>query len=142
MHPQETVEEALVLAAAGLPTTRIAKRLGIPRSTVRDWIGGLIPRVGPDGLPGRCAGFAFRPKELPRSYIYLLGLYLGDGCLSPAPRDVSRSASFSWWAGRSVSSTTSPSCCFVDSSTPTDAGSRTRAGAIGAPLGTRSQIAP
>jgi hypothetical protein len=26
--------------------------------------------------------------ELPRAYVYLLGLYLGDGCLSPHRRDV------------------------------------------------------
>lgn len=30
------------------------------------------------------------PRDLAASYVYLLGIYLGDGCLSKAPRDVWR----------------------------------------------------
>jgi Homeodomain-like domain len=83
MHAKRKVDEALSLAAAGLPATRIAQRLGVPRSTVRDWVNGRVPaREGRE--------FELRPEELPDVYVYLLGLYLGDGCLSALHRGVFR----------------------------------------------------
>jgi Homeodomain-like domain len=90
MHPEDAIDEAIRLSLAGIPATQIARRIGVPRSTVRDWIGGHIPRIGRDGRPGRCGGFELRPEALPPSYVYLLGLYLGDGCLSAHPRGVFR----------------------------------------------------
>lgn len=78
MHSADTVTAALDLAGEGHPGTEIAQRLGIPRSTVRDWILGKVPRraVVPN------------PDHLPDVYAYLLGLYLGDGCLSPTAKGV------------------------------------------------------
>jgi hypothetical protein len=36
----------------------------------------------------RCGKQAHDFDGLPRAYVYLLGMYLGDGCISAAPRDV------------------------------------------------------
>jgi hypothetical protein len=71
------------LIAAGINDCEVARRLGIPRETVRDW---RAPRYTPrSGGPGsrwicfRC----WEPTSLvlftPADYAELLGLYLGDG---------------------------------------------------------------
>lgn len=74
------------LIAAGMNDCAIARETGIPRPTVRDW------RVRPPSQSRRpqasshCGidhDFGALP---PRAYAYLLGLYLGDGCVSWYPR--------------------------------------------------------
>jgi hypothetical protein len=87
MHPRVIVDAALELAMSGTAVSDIGARLGVPRRTVADWINGAIPHSAslepgsqPDGLRHRAA--------LGREYVHLLGLYLGDGCLSRQPRDV------------------------------------------------------
>jgi hypothetical protein len=70
--------------ATGVSDYEIARRTRIPRSTVLNWRHGNIA-----GKPGsdhdrcaRCGGPAHRHEELPvAQYVYLLGQYLGDGCL-------------------------------------------------------------
>ncbi len=80
-HPDETVEEAVGLAQAGLSATEVAAATGVARGTVRDWIAGRVP--------ARLSRKAeVDPERLPPDYVYLLGLYLGDGCLSAHPRGV------------------------------------------------------
>jgi hypothetical protein len=72
------------LIARGLNDCQVSRTLGIPRSTVRDW------RVGKRSeTPSRlgCPICGRHPMDL-ASYAYLLGLYLGDGCISAAPRGV------------------------------------------------------
>ena len=65
----------------GLSDLEIARRTGIPRSTVRGW------RTGSQRTGDRPT--AFVPDELPEaSYSYLLGLYLGDGHIVAARRGV------------------------------------------------------
>jgi hypothetical protein len=70
------------LVQQGLNDCEIARVTGVPRPTVRDWRASrrwlIRERAKPD--------FA----ELPNSYVYLLGLYLGDGCLSAHRRGVFR----------------------------------------------------
>jgi hypothetical protein len=79
------------LIAAGLNDCEVARLTGIPRSTVRDWRSAPRRTVGP-GLSGcaTCGAPAHDFEGLPDSYAYLLGLYLGDGCLSEHRRDVFR----------------------------------------------------
>jgi hypothetical protein len=80
MRPQTQVDEVLALSAAGYSDNQIARRTGIPRRTVSDWRRGRVSvlRRG----PGSC-GLDHDPRELaPAAYAYLLGMYLGDGCLS------------------------------------------------------------
>ena len=75
------------LHAIGCNDCQIARITGIPRGTIRAW---LYPRYVP--RPGSKQGrICFRcddpPVPAPREYSYLLGLYLGDGCLSPSGRE-------------------------------------------------------
>jgi IclR helix-turn-helix domain len=86
------IEECLNLSERGLNATEIARRTGIPRPTVRDWVNGRVPRE-PRALRPECpaCGHAEHSRQaLPREYAYLLGAYLGDGCVSAHPRGVFR----------------------------------------------------
>jgi hypothetical protein len=91
-HPPAQIQKALQLRSSGLTARAIGDRLRIPRATVSDWINGRIPRVrgGSDGTCDSCGGSRHRRAELPETYVYLLGVYLGDGCISTHPRGVFR----------------------------------------------------
>ena len=88
---REDFERVLGLVGEGLNDCEIARRTSLPRSTVRDWrLGraGTAPRWAPFG--SEC-GAEHEFSGLPAtSYTYLLGMYLGDGCLSQGRRDVWR----------------------------------------------------
>jgi hypothetical protein len=71
----------------GAGASEIGTRLGVPRCTVRDWLAGDIPHSARPGVCPRC--FADHDLDaLPAEYVYLLGLYLGDGCLAVHRGDV------------------------------------------------------
>jgi Homeodomain-like domain-containing protein len=81
VHSRATVAEALRLRSAGFNNCEISRRIGIPRSTIRDW------SVGKQ----RCSGAHPSPViHNSGAYLYLLGLYLGDGCISAHSRGVYR----------------------------------------------------
>lgn len=87
LHKRETVTAALTMAERGATQLAISSELGVPRRTVNDWLRGRTPREAdstscPDC--GRHRDFSL----LDQSYVHLLGLYLGDGCLSAYPRRV------------------------------------------------------
>jgi hypothetical protein len=87
VHPPSAVDAALKLAEAGARATDIARRLEIPRSTVRDWLAGSVPnRPPPEGCGS--GGVAHRFAELTPAYVYLLGMYLGDGYIAAHARGV------------------------------------------------------
>ena len=88
-HPQSRVDEVLALSRAGLNKTQVARMTGLPRATVRDWIDGprYIPRETQRDRRG-CVRCDDRVEISTADYAYLLGLYLGDGCLSAFPRGV------------------------------------------------------
>ena len=92
MRPPEEVAAVLDLKAHGLHASEIARRTGIPRATVRDWLAGRVPlRAARAGSScSTCGALAYGFTELPPAYVYLLGLYLGDGCISAHRRDVYR----------------------------------------------------
>jgi hypothetical protein len=95
MRSIEDVVAVLDLHASGLSASGIAEQTGIPRGTVRDWLSGKVPRrVTRDGTGvgscARCGGPAHDFLALPPAYVYLLGLYLGDGCISEHRRKVYR----------------------------------------------------
>lgn len=87
MHSRATVAAALEMWRSGATSVAIASALGLPARTVQDWVRGGVPRSADAGLCGRCLG-RHDFDALPSDYVYLLGLYLGDGCLSQHPRDV------------------------------------------------------
>lgn len=81
MHPAATRSEALELIAAGVNDCEIARRLDVPRTTVREW---RAPHYFPqdrDDCP-RCWRAAKPMWFTPEDYAFLLGMYLGDGCIS------------------------------------------------------------
>lgn len=98
MHSQATVQQALALRAQGLGARRIAARLDLPVATVRDWLAGRLPKhsAGNDGVRiplltcAACGHTQHDFDALPPEYVYLLGLYLGDGCISEYRRSVFR----------------------------------------------------
>lgn len=77
----------------GLNDCQIARMTHIPRGTVRDWR--RLVRMGHTNASKqrsvrgdvRCPICERRPLD-EKQYAYLLGLYLGDGCLSEHPRRV------------------------------------------------------
>jgi hypothetical protein len=78
------------LVAAGLNDCQIARLTAIPRSTVREW---RSTRRWSNALVNSCESCnaaIHHFDRLPASYVYLLGLYLGDGCLSGQHRGVFR----------------------------------------------------
>jgi hypothetical protein len=98
MHSRAAIAEVLELRRHGLGARRISRRTGLPVGTVRDWLAGKLPRHSLRVLPGevvqpachRCGGEQHGFDHLPQSYSYLLGIYLGDGCISAGPREVFR----------------------------------------------------
>jgi hypothetical protein len=81
VRPRDEHWQVLGLAAEGRNTSQIARTLGIPRSTVRDW---LRDPKRPCEKPGPACERCGRPPHvydaLPKpEYSYLLGIYLGDG---------------------------------------------------------------
>ncbi|MGH2983902.1 MAG: helix-turn-helix domain-containing protein [Solirubrobacterales bacterium] len=98
MHSRATVAEALRLRdEEGFGAVRVARRLGLSVGTVRDWHAGKLPRHSRttlrngDPLPPACLVCGqdkHRFAELPRAYVHLLGLYLGDGTISRHRRGV------------------------------------------------------
>jgi hypothetical protein len=86
LRPQADFELAMRLVGEGLGDTEIARRTGIPRPTICAWRHGRGRRYH-ERLATATA--RWRPVQ-PTEYCYLLGVYLGDGCLSVLP---SRAAS-------------------------------------------------
>lgn len=81
-HLPETVQQVLGLREQGLGARRVSASTGIPISTVADWLKGKAPTT----RSGRCDGSCVDRNHVADIYPYLLGLYLGDGCISSHPR--------------------------------------------------------
>ena len=79
-HDEFELVQALI--ESGLGDSAIARRTGVPRSTISAWRHGRGTTYHRRVMS---ATSAWRPGE-ERAYCYLLGVYLGDGCLSITPR--------------------------------------------------------
>lgn len=86
MYDLSTRQRALTLVAQGRSLNAVSKELGVSRAAIRDWRARVEPLRATHPCP-RCEGTP-RSPEAPADYAYLLGLYLGDGCLSAARRGV------------------------------------------------------
>jgi hypothetical protein len=83
MYDERVRRVALGAMAVGESLSAISHRLGVNRATLRSWRDGPAPTSDPTACP-RCSN-----GELPQGpYAHLLGLYLGDGCLSKLKKDV------------------------------------------------------
>jgi hypothetical protein len=93
MRSLEEVEESLALLARGHTPMQVARLTGIPRPTIRDWSYGRTPQRqrqrGREGCPFCGVGGDVSRLD-PPAYAYLLGIYLGDGCVSLGARGVTR----------------------------------------------------
>ncbi|MEV6103356.1 transcriptional regulator [Streptomyces sp. NPDC051940] len=85
MYDLETRKHALALVAQGRSLNAVSKQTGISRWCLRSWQKRItpLPRLVSEPCP-ICAPDHRELAEAP--YSYLLGLYLGDGCISQAPR--------------------------------------------------------
>ena len=86
MRSAEEFDEVRRLIAAGTNDCAIARQTGVPRPTVRDWRRrppGHLRRSSASSPCGVPHDFAALPVA---AYSYLLGLYLGDGCISKSHR--------------------------------------------------------
>jgi hypothetical protein len=84
-HPHEVRAVLRLLAEGSLSDYEIARRTGVPRSTVLNWRRGKIPdtlSLGP--FCEQCRLCHPVVADLPAAeYGYLLGQYLGDGTVAP-----------------------------------------------------------
>ncbi|WP_240506141.1 helix-turn-helix domain-containing protein [Thermoactinospora rubra] len=74
-------QHALRLLRSGLSITEVSRQLGVNRSTVRDWRDHEDRDSPMTGVCPRCCLSPSLPSP-GHTYTYLLGLYLGDGCIS------------------------------------------------------------
>lgn len=79
MHPAELRASALSLVEEGCNDMQVAARLGLPRTTVRDWRRPPYVRARPLVVCPRCWQTMRPIRCSPADYCELLGLYLGDG---------------------------------------------------------------
>ncbi|MER7811694.1 transcriptional regulator [Streptomyces sp900116325] len=88
MYDLDTRKRALDLIAQGFSQNSVSKQTGISRAAIRSW----QTRIEPLGWNRaadcpRCDDPPSDPED-PTAYAYLLGLYLGDGCITHLRRGV------------------------------------------------------
>lgn len=86
VRSQAERDEVHKLIQAGMNDCAIMRATGIPRPTVRDWRHQGPMRYLRRSVCPRCDGVRLDHS----AYAYLLGLYLGDGCLTAHGRHVFR----------------------------------------------------
>lgn len=79
MHAEDVRQAALDLMAQGVNDCEVARRLGVPRTTVRDWRAPPYARKRVAERCPRCWRATTPVRFTPADYAELLGLYLGDG---------------------------------------------------------------
>ncbi|WP_236245554.1 helix-turn-helix domain containing protein [Streptomyces sp. CC210A] len=81
MYDMNVRRTALALVAGGHSLNAVSRQTGVSRSAIRSWQRRIDPLRSPEPCP-RCCGAPAPPADRAQ-YAYLLGLYLGDGCISP-----------------------------------------------------------
>jgi hypothetical protein len=79
MHDRRAMDNVRKLLAEGVDDYWAARLTGVPATTIRRWRRGDTAAFGP---PPTVVEHPWRPADA-FSYAYLLGMYLGDGCVSP-----------------------------------------------------------
>ncbi len=98
MYDLGTRDRALALVGQGHSLSSVSRQTGVSRAAIRDWQRRARPTEDRTRCP-RCAPLPHLPGD-PAAYAYLLGLYLGDGCISRAPRTFTlRIACADTWPG-------------------------------------------
>ncbi|MBZ9643449.1 transcriptional regulator [Streptomyces sp. PSKA30] len=86
MYDTGTRKRALALVAQGCSLNSVSKETGISRAAIRSWQTRIEPLYQATPCV-RCRDAPGKPNE-PAAYAYVLGLYLGDGCISLLRRGV------------------------------------------------------
>ncbi|BBZ12932.1 LAGLIDADG family homing endonuclease [Mycobacterium branderi] len=87
MRSADEFEAVQRLISTGMNDCAIARQTGIPRRTVWEWRSGRVPLLARSTSSSLGCSIDHDFSELPATaYCYLLGLYLGDGCISRHPR--------------------------------------------------------
>jgi hypothetical protein len=88
MRPNGEYVHVQQLIQSGLNDCSISRATGIPRPTVREWrVGRTRNGSYRTGMPHSCP-ICNHAEVDGWWYAYLLGMYLGDGCLAMHPRGV------------------------------------------------------
>ena len=87
MHPRATVDKALRLSRQGLIDREVARFTGVSIGAVQKWRTGLRRTPEKERKHANCPRCDGTPLD-ELAYAYLLGLYLGDGCLIRQRKDV------------------------------------------------------
>lgn len=96
MYDAETRAALLADLKAGASLRSVSVKSGVSRATLRSWQLQPSPKVRHSDCPV-CTDVQFPPRD---DYLYLLGLYLGDGCISKAARTTAmRIACANSWRG-------------------------------------------
>src|SRR5512135_2985564 len=89
MHPQATVDIALRLSTIGILDKENALICGVSVAAIRHWRAGRRRTASGKASVRRITCPRCHARRMDESsYAYLLGLYLGDGHIARAPRDV------------------------------------------------------
>jgi hypothetical protein len=86
MHDLELRHRALDLIACGVNDCEVGRRLGVALTTVRHWRWAKERNAPARALCWRCRQPTRRIALSAADYAEVLGLYLGDGHISPLPR--------------------------------------------------------
>ncbi|WP_171169413.1 helix-turn-helix domain containing protein [Streptomyces sp. I05A-00742] len=84
MYDLATRRRALALVDQGFSLNSVSKQTGISRCAIRQWLTRIEPRHSSRSLCSLCCAHPTPPADA-RAYAYLLGLYLGNGCVSRQP---------------------------------------------------------
>lgn len=89
MRPLQERYEIIRLWRAGNSAKSLARRSGIPRATIQYWIrhfAGVAQTAEATDLKSVQWGFESLHQHQHAAYVYLLGLYLGDGYINRPPK--------------------------------------------------------
>jgi hypothetical protein len=87
MYPRITVDTGLLLSGVGVLDRENAQICGVSISAIRHWRYGSCRSAQTQARAPSCPRCDGTPLD-EAAYAYLLGLYLGDGCITRGRRDV------------------------------------------------------
>lgn len=93
MRTYEEYQQVKTLVDQGLNQCQVARATGIPRGTLRGWLKrGFCPQTGISktrAMPD-ASTYLNQSEDRRKAYSFILGEYLGDGCIRTMPRGVYR----------------------------------------------------
>lgn len=89
MHDVHVRARAIAMVRSGSSQNQAALQLGISRAAIREWLADPVRALDPlTTHKADCPLCLGEPIADPKAYAYLLGQYLGDGCVSAMAKGV------------------------------------------------------